>query len=134
MYWPSHRHLDGPWVESVKGFLQLKIRCLLHEEFPRQDQRQRANFHDQSDEITVEHSSLLAKFVARIDVALKCRVIQNHPPGNVWLTSSDIWLQVNDKDLVIVVSDLKPEDNTVVRTIQIRHVPEGQEKLPAPKK
>jgi pyruvate kinase len=35
---------------------------------------------------------------------------------------------VNSGDLVIVVSDLKPEDNTVVRTIQIRHVPNGSEK------
>ncbi len=37
-------------------------------------------------------------------------------------------LQVNSGDQVIVVSDLKPEDNTVVRTIQIRHVPNGSDK------
>jgi len=40
---------------------------------------------------------------------------------------------VNDGDLVIVVSDLKPEDNSVVRSIQIRHVPRGKETLPVSK-
>lgn len=32
---------------------------------------------------------------------------------------------VNANDLVIVISDLKPEDGSVVRSIQIRHVPDG---------
>ena len=30
---------------------------------------------------------------------------------------------VNASDLVIVISDLKPDDGSVVRSIQIRHVP-----------
>ena len=52
-----------------------------------------------------------------------------NPEQNVYKTFNLLKRRtmISPGDLVIVLSDLKPEDGTIIRSIQIRRVPNGSE-------